>query len=421
MLTPFKTFIGVIRIKTGYISKYGFIGIILLVATLLLSGCLQWDDNTCTDNTCTDSTLCDSCATQEFSKIGIKGTLGVVIDNDCLYTRFYTYIYDELANMPLEEKVGQLFFVNITNEDYDVCDIKPGGIILFSDSFSGKSPTEVYDMIDTYNQKSTIDLLVGVDEEGGSVVRVSDKTQLASKRFLSPRDLYDIGGLSVIKADTVCKSRLLLSYGINVNLAPVADLSNDEDDFIYNRSLSDDPILVSAYVDTVIREMNRQKIGSVLKHFPGYGDNEDTHIGVVVDNREYNSFVENDLIPFGSGIESGVDSVLVSHNIVTSIDNEYPASLSKNVHDILRQDLNFTGVIITDDLGMDAIDEYSDEGNVAVVALEAGNDMVLTSDYKKQYKEVLQAVKTGRIKEERIDQSLIRILMWKYKIGLLDI
>ena len=156
-----------------------------------------------------------------------------------------------------------------------------------------------------------------------------------------------------------------------------------------------------------------------MKHFPGYGSNGDTHTCIVRDYRDYDSFVNGDFLPFIEGINQGADCVLVSHNIVECIDSEMPASLSGKVIGILRNDLEFDGVIITDDLMMDGVSDYFSEGESAVMAIIAGNDMILSTDYSLQYESVLAAVYDGRITEERIDESVTRILLWKYELGLI--
>ena len=165
--------------------------------------------------------------------------------------------------------------------------------------------------------------------------------------------------------------------------------------------------------------MDAAGIGSVLKHFPGYGSNVDTHTGISVDERSMESFETSDLVPFAAGIAAGADSVLVSHNIVNCMDGDLPASLSPEVHRLLREELGFTGVALTDDLAMDAVEAYAQDGSVAVLAVLAGNDMVVTTDYRAQIPLVLRAVEEGTIDEALIDRAVSRVLGWKYDLGLL--
>ena len=160
-------------------------------------------------------------------------------------------------------------------------------------------------------------------------------------------------------------------------------------------------------------------MGSVLKHFPGYGNNQDTHTGAAVDQRPYETFESSDFLPFQAGIQAGADAVLVSHNIVTSMDESLPASLSPAVHRVLRDTLGFDGVILTDDLAMEAAAQYAQDGSVAVLAVQAGNDMIVTTDFETQIPQVIAAVEEGTIPMEQIDQSEARVLSWKYDLGLL--
>ena len=153
-----------------------------------------------------------------------------------------------------------------------------------------------------------------------------------------------------------------------------------------------------------------------LKHFPGYGNNVDTHTGVSIDSRDYNSFVENDFLPFKAGIDAKVPSILVSHNIVESMDN-VPASLSLKVHNILRNELKFTGVIMTDDLAMDAISKYVDNPNVE--AVRSGNNLLITTDYKTSFNDIKEAYNNNEISEDEINNAVVKVLAWKYSLGLL--
>jgi beta-N-acetylhexosaminidase len=326
-----------------------------------------------------------------------------------------------LQNMTLEEKVGQIFFVRLRKEQAleDITTYHLGGYILFGNDFEGENKTTIKELIDSYQSASSIPMLIGVDEEGGTVNRISKYTAFRAEPFHSPRDLYTEGGFDLIKSDTIEKSKLLLSLGINVNLAPVCDVSTDTSDFIYNRAFGMDAISTSEYIKTVVEVMNKQKLGSTLKHFPGYGNNVDTHNGIAVDERDYNTFINSDFLPFKAGIDAGAGSILVSHNIVTSMDKDYPASLSKEVHNILRNNLGFNGVIMTDDLSMDAIKKYTDDSNAAVLAIEAGNDLIIASNFIEQIPAVIDAVNNNTISIDRIDESVLKVLMWKLSLGII--
>lgn len=204
-----------------------------------------------------------------------------------------------------------------------------------------------------------------------------------------------------------------------MNLAPVCDISTDPKDFIYQRSFGKDAKETSEYIKTVVTQMKEENMGVTLKHFPGYGNNVDTHTGIAIDKRSYDTFTNSDFLPFKEGIAAGADSILVSHNIITCMDEQYPASLSPKVHEILRNELSFNGVIMTDDLDMDAVQEYAENGNVAVQAILAGNDLLILSDFEQQISAVLSAVEENVISESRLDESVTRILLWKLSMGMI--
>lgn len=330
-------------------------------------------------------------------------------------------IEELLSTMTVEEKVGQMFFVRCpdTGAVEAVSQYKLGGYILFGRDFKDKTAEQVRNDISSYQSASGVPLLIGTDEEGGTVVRASSNPNLFSHRGLSPQALFAEGGMDSIIQDARQKTVTLLGLGVNVNLAPVADVSTDPNDFIYDRSFGQDAQATAEYVSNVVKTMDAEGIGSVLKHFPGYGNNVDTHTGVAIDERPYETFQTSDYLPFTAGIQAGADAVLVSHNVMSCVDNQLPASLSPAVHNELHSTLGFQGVIMTDDLAMDAVAAYAGDQSPAVMAVKAGNDMIITTDFQTQIPEVVQAVKSGEIDEAQIDQSVTRILQWKYDLGLL--
>lgn len=342
------------------------------------------------------------------------------VDNS-LFSDYKDEAINTLNTMSLEEKIGQMFLVRCPpSEQLDLyLSMKPGGFIMFGRDFQGKTKEQVMGDINYYQDNSKIPMIIGVDEEGGTVVRVSSNPLLTKERFKSPQELYALGGFEEIKRDTLIKSELLLQLGINLNLAPVADISVSEADFIYQRSFGKNVEETAKYIKTVISAMKLSGISSTLKHFPGYGNNSDTHTGSAYDSRPYEQFLNNDFIPFKAGIEEGAESILVSHNVIEAIDKNMPASLSKNVIDILRKDLEFTGIIMTDDLTMGAIAELDTELPPEVVAITAGNDMLIVTDFENSFLTLLNAVNLGVITTEQIDESVLRILQWKYYMNLL--
>lgn len=332
-----------------------------------------------------------------------------------------TKAWEILKGMTLEEKVGQMFVARCPGEDAagKAAAYHLGGYILFGRDLSGKTREQVVQDIGSCQEAAGIPLFIGVDEEGGTVNRVSRNPNLRPLPFWSPQKLYKEGGFELVCSDTKEKCDLLHSLGINLNMAPVCDVSQNPKDFIYNRSFGQDAEQTARYVQTVVEVMDRENTVSVLKHFPGYGSNADTHKGMTYDERPYETFRTADFLPFESGIDSGADMVMVSHNIVACMDEQYPASLSFKVHEILRGELCFSGIIMTDDLAMEAVGDFVPDGQAAVLAVQAGNDIVCCTDFEVQMPAVLEAVKNGEISPERIDESVLRILKCKISRGIL--
>ena len=338
------------------------------------------------------------------------------INGNELFSKEYESAQVKLDNMSLEEKVGQLFLVR-----YDknmalswINDYYAGGYILFAKDFDNHTKESIKEELSSLNKNSKIPMVFAVDEEGGYVTRVSRYKAFRDEKFPSPRDVYDSLGEEGLESIEKEKGELLLSLGINLNLAPVADVSIDSNDFINIRTFNRDAKETANLIGLMVDYANEVGISSSLKHFPGYGNNVDTHTGVAIDERSYDNFLNNDYLPFEEGIKRKVPSILVSHNIIKCIDSEYPATLSKMiVTGELRNKLNFSGIIITDDLSMGAVSSYVDDNSAAVLAINAGNDLIITSDFVNMYNSVITAVKSGKIKMETIDTAVRRILAWK--------
>ena len=325
-----------------------------------------------------------------------------------------------LQRMTTEEKLAQLllFCCHDTSEAETAAAHSPGGICLYADAFAGKGADEVRAMTAALQEASSLPLLLAVDEEGGSVCRVSSEKLLRNTPFPSPRALIAQGGLALVESDAEEKSRLLLDLGLNVNLAPVADVPLDKSNYIFDRCASTDPAETADYVSSVVSVMRREGVGAVLKHFPGYGGSADTHQGAARDERPMIAFTEGSFLPFIAGIEAGAEAVLVSHNIVVCMDAEHPASLSWPVHRILREKLDFSGVILSDDLGMAAVGGETGPEPV-VEAFLAGNDLLCCSDYEAALKALQEAFDAEQIGLPRLNASVERILRWKASLGLL--
>ena len=330
--------------------------------------------------------------------------------------KFYSKEASKKVNdMSTEEKVGQLFLVRYDKSQTNKYkDYYPGGYILFARDFENHTKESIKEELTNLQNNNKYPLILGVDEEGGYVTRVSRFKAFREEKFKSPRAYYDEGGYELLEQTENEKLSLLKELGLNLNLAPVADISTDENDFIYSRSFGKDANETSEFIKNMVSFANNNEINSCLKHFPGYGNNKDTHTGIAVDERSYDNFLENDFKPFQAGIDANVPAILVSHNIINCMDPNKPASLSESVIKELRETLKFTGIIMTDDLAMDAVSSYVNENVASTLAINAGNDMIITSDFENMYQEVLNAVNTNEITKETLDTAVTRIIAWKY-------
>ena len=327
-------------------------------------------------------------------------------------------IEDRLAKMTLEEKVGQLFWARVP-DNHQIEDLQSyhlSGYILFGRDFEGQTIENMKALTNRYQSASKTPLLIGSDEEGGTVTRISS---ILDTPFQSPMTLYQQGGMEAILSDTRRKAEVLKSVGINAGLFPVADLATDPSAFIYDRTIGQDAQTTATYIEQVVKELQKNKLGSTLKHFPGYGDNGDSHTAIIRDNRSLDELRQADFLPFQAGIDTGADSVLVSHNILSKIDT-VPSSISPKINDILRKELNFKGVIMTDDLDMAGLADFVSQDEAALQVILAGNDLILGSSYQTQIPYLLKKVSSGDLTEERIDESVRRILAWKYDLGLFE-
>lgn len=326
-----------------------------------------------------------------------------------------------LASLTLEQKIGQMFVVRRPQDDdvamKAVTDYHIGGFTLYAVDFAIRSPESLRALLASYQAASPVPMFIAADCEGGTVVRASKYPAFRAEPFPSPRELIAKGGLDAVREDTAEKADLLLGLGVNFNYAPVCDMSSNPDCFIFKRTASGDPEETAEFIKTVVTAMNQKGIVGSLKHFPGYGDNVDTHTQIAHDDRDLDTFMTRDLAPFRAGIDAGAPVVMVAHNMVTCMDPDVPASLSPAVHKLLREEMGFEGLIMTDSLDMNAITLYTGDRASAVQAVLSGNDLLCCSSYEKQYPAVLEAVKDGTIPEEMIDNAVRRVLALKARIS----
>ena len=343
-------------------------------------------------------------------------------------------VSDALSSMTLKEKIGQMFIVCTDSLDFDaetevtkkmqqkLEEYKPGGVIFFS--YNLKDREQVKSMIADIQKSNDIPLFISVDEEGGSVARIANSKNMQTTKFpdfFSDCLSYFAGFFTVPTLTNLGHGREL---GFNLDFAPVADVNtNAENTEIGNRSFSSDAKTVAGMVSQEVKGLQSQGVSSTLKHFPGQGQcGEDTHKGYVDLNATIDRLREVEFLPFESGIAAGADMVMMSHVAVSQVTGkETPASLTKlMVTDILREELQFNNVIITDAMNMKVITKFYDADQAAVMAVQAGNDMILMPDnFEQAFEGVLEAVKDGTISESKINEAVSRILSVKIRRGIL--
>lgn len=334
-----------------------------------------------------------------------------------------------ISEMSLEDKVAGLFIVTpeaLTGVDRvlkagdgtkeALAKYPVGGLIYFKQNI--QSEEQITEMLANTTAMSKYPIFLAVDEEGDSVARVADALKLdkiSSAASLgeteNPDNAYDA-------YKTV--GSYLMEYGFNLNFAPVADvLTNPDNEAIGKRSFGSNADIVSSMVGSSVKGLEETGVTACIKHFPGQGDADgDTHDGLATTDRTLEQLRETELKPFVAGIEAGAQMIMVGHIAVPSVTGDNtPASLSKDViTDVLREEMGYNGVVITDALNMSAISEYYDSAQAAVMALKAGADMVLMpEDFEAAYEGVLAAIEDGTISEARINDSLARVYRIKYK------
>lgn len=332
----------------------------------------------------------------------------------------------EIKQMTVDEKIGQMYVMSsvgdIQQARNTIKKYRLGGIALFGSDFENKTRSQFKQEIAALQKSAQIPLLIGTDQEGGEVSRLSSGPKLTNNRnFPAMQEVYRKNGMKGIVKETKETAKILRGLGVNWNFAPVTDVTQDQGSFIYKRTLGQDYQTTGKYVRKVVKSTQKQKVATTLKHFPGYGATGDTHTGIAQSNRSLQDFQHNDFVPFKAGIKKGADSVMVSHIIVTAMDPQLPASLSPKVHHILRKELKFKRVIVSDDLSMGAIEDYSKEHNMNpdVAAVKAGNDILLSNNYEGGIPAIKLAVQNKEISSKQIDKSVLRILKMKRSLGLL--
>ena len=341
-----------------------------------------------------------------------------------------------MNNMTLEQKIGQMFIVCTDSLDFDaetqltgpaeetLKKYQPGGVILFS--FNLKDRQQTARFIDDMQARSKIPLFIAVDEEGGNVARVAGTEGMNTTVFPPMAEVGRRGDLKEARKVGTTIGQDLSQLGFNLDFAPVADvMTNESNTEIGDRSFGSDPKLVSDMVSEVVQGLQSQGVSATLKHFPGQGDSgEDTHRGYVNLDTSIDRLRDVEFVPFEGGIRAGANLVMVSHVAVSNItQNEVPASLSSlMVKDILREELQFDNIIITDAMNMKVITKFYDPAQAAVMAVQAGNDMILMpDDFQEAYSGILEAVEEGDLSERAINDAAERIITVKIRRGIIPL
>ena len=341
-------------------------------------------------------------------------------------------IVEIMADMSLEEKIGQMMMADFRFDDNgnpvtsindsiasDISEYHLGGVILFSENMSDYDTTKQF--ISDMQSNADMPMLIGIDEEGGIVSRLDNST-IPHDSVLPAADMN--GDTKTAESSGNSIGETLKSLGINLDFAPVADVNtNPNNPVIGDRAYGSDPDTVSDMASAFATGLKEAGVNGVAKHFPGHGDTAtDSHAGAAASYHDMDRLEEIEFKPFQRLIDDDIPCVLVGHISLPEVTgNNTPATLSKEIVGILRNDLNFDGVAITDAMNMGAIVDYYYNADAAVMAVEAGMDILLMPPNLEHYQSALvEAVESGRISESRIDESVERILSLKFDSGLIE-
>ena len=344
-----------------------------------------------------------------------------------------------LDGMTLEQKIGQMFILNFEQLDnsqgnyYEFRSISDGmkanldtygvgGVVFFARNIETREQTALF--IEELDKASHVPLFFSVDEEGGDVARIANNDNMQTTKFPSMEEVGKMDDEEYAYNMGTTIGSEIKELGFNLDFAPVADVrTNESNTEIGNRSFGDNAKLVARMVKQVVKGLQDQGISATLKHFPGHGDaKEDSHKGAVNIDNDLNRLRTVDFVPFKAGIKAGVDFIMVSHISISRVtENTVPASMSPLVMEtMLREEMGFNGIVITDAMNMKSITDDYQSGEAAVLSIQAGADMLLMPyDFIEAYNAVMDAVSEGTIEEARIDRSVRLILEKKIERGLI--
>jgi len=335
----------------------------------------------------------------------------------------------KVSDMSLDEKIGQMIFAGTADTSLSantknlINQYHIGGMIFYSNNFvNPQQSIRLLNEIKLANAHNRLPLLLGVDQEGGKVFRlpglIDTPTNARLGAMNNPQLSYKIGTLL---------GEELNAFGLNLDFAPVLDVnSNPNNPVIGDRSFGNNASIVSQLGTKTMEGIQSQHIISVVKHFPGHGDTSvDSHLNLPKVNKSLADLKRLELIPFEQAINNGADVIMVAHILLPQLDATYPSSMSNYIMtDLLRKQLGFHGVVMTDDMTMKAITNYFTIGKAAVQSVRAGSDIILVAHDYNEIVATIQAIKTavenGEIPESRIDQSVSRIIQLKQKYHVSD-
>jgi beta-N-acetylhexosaminidase len=338
-------------------------------------------------------------------------------------------ISEVISEMSLEDKIGQMILAGISGTTMDtnakklISQFHVGGIIFYKNNF--ETPEQTVQLVNQLKagNSSNLPLFLGIDQEGGRVTRlpgglVNFPPNNQIGKVNNPEFSYKVGTHLGLE---------LKEFGLNLDFAPVLDInSNPNNPVIGDRSFGNNSEIVSTLGIQTMKGIQSQNVIPTIKHFPGHGDTSiDSHLELPIVDKSLKELKELELIPFERAIDHGADVVMVAHILLSELDKTNPASMSKAVMtDLLRKQLSFKGVIITDDMTMGAITEHFDIGKAAVESVKAGSDIILVGhDYNNVVKitsSLITAVENGEISEQRLNGSIERIIQLKRKYSIND-
>lgn len=340
-----------------------------------------------------------------------------------------------VSGMTLEEKVAQMFFItpealtgygqvtvagDATNEAYQKYPV--GGLIYNSQNLVDidQTKTMMAKMQQYADSRISLPVFLGVDEEGGSVTRIASNEAYGITNVNNMSDIGATGDTQNAYQAGVTIGTYLSDLGFNLDFAPVADVLTVSDSVIGNRSFGTDSELVASMALSELQGLESMGIQGVVKHFPGHGGvSGDSHSGAVSTDKSLEELFASELVPFQRAIDGGAEFLMVGHIAAPNVTgDDTPASLSKvMITDVLRTQMGYQGVVITDAMNMTAITANHAADEAAVLAVNAGADMILMpEDFGKAYNGVIDAVNNGTIEEYRINEAVVRIV--KAKLAL---